>query len=36
LLRYCNDFYLKHPAIVESSVLSREAQLKFLSEHTYA
>jgi hypothetical protein len=36
LLRHCNDFYLKHPAIVQSSVLSREAQLKFLSDHTYA
>ncbi|WP_208280507.1 type II toxin-antitoxin system RnlB family antitoxin [Massilia oculi] len=36
LLGFCNDFYFNHPEIVEKSVLSREAQLKFLGEHAFA
>lgn len=36
LLGFCNDFYFTHPEIVENSVLSREAQLKFLGEHALA
>lgn len=36
LLHFCNDFYLSHPEIVENSVLSRDAQLKFLGDHAFA
>jgi hypothetical protein len=36
LLDFCNDFYLSHPAVVENSVLSRDAQLKFLGDHALA
>jgi hypothetical protein len=36
LLNFCNEFYLTHPEIVENSVLSRDAQLKFLGDHAFA
>lgn len=36
ILNFCNDFYLAHPEIVENSVLSRDAQLKFLGDHAFA
>jgi len=35
VLKFCDDFYLSHPEIVEKSVLSHEAQLNFLGEHAY-
>ena len=36
LVSFCNEFYLSHPEIVENSVLSREAQSKFLGDHAFA
>ena len=36
LLNFCNDFYVSHPEIVGSSVLSRDAQLRFLGDHAFA
>lgn len=36
VLDFCNDFYLSHPEIIENSVLSRDAQLKFLGDHAFA
>lgn len=36
VLIFCNDFYLNHREVVENSVLSHEAQLKFMGEHALA